>query len=105
MSPAEAVVRRSPRPVLVVPAGAGGLDARRPVTILAAGSDATGDAWVDVLRRTFAANVVRAPDTSQCAPDRVQRTDLIVLSMRRSLRRDCAGAEGVCPSGAVLPLN
>ena len=39
-SVAEAVVRRSPRPVLVVPAGAAVLDARRPFTILAAGGDA-----------------------------------------------------------------
>jgi nucleotide-binding universal stress UspA family protein len=81
-SVAEAVVRRSPRPVLVVPAGAAVLDARRPFTILAAGGDAaTADAWVDVLRRTFAANVVRSPDIAQCAPDRVQSTDLIVLSV------------------------
>ena len=81
-SVAEAVVRRSPRPVLVVPAGAGVPDARRPITILAAGGDAAaGDAWVDVIRTTFAGNVVRSPDISHCAPDRLQNTDLIVLSM------------------------
>jgi nucleotide-binding universal stress UspA family protein len=81
-SVAEAVVRRSPRPVLVVPAGAAVLEARRTFTILAAGGNvAAADAWVNVLRRTFAANVVRSPDISQCAPDRVQSTDLIVLSM------------------------
>jgi nucleotide-binding universal stress UspA family protein len=81
-SVAEAVVRRSPRPVLVVPAGAAVPEARRPVTILAAGGDvAASDAWVDVLRRTFAGTVVRSPDISQCAPDRLQNTDLIVLSM------------------------
>ena len=81
-SVAEAVVRRSPRPVLVVPAGAGVPDARRPITILAAGSDVgAGDAWADALSRTFAGNVVRSPDIYHCAPDRLQNTDLIVLSM------------------------
>ena len=50
-SVAEAVVRRSPRPVLVVPAGAGVPEARGPITILAAGGDAgAGDAWVEVLK-------------------------------------------------------
>ena len=53
-----------------------------PITILAAGGDAgAGDAWVDVLRSTFGGNVVRSPDISHCAPDRLQNTDLIVLSM------------------------
>ncbi len=81
-SVAETVVRRSPRPVLVVPAGAGVPDARRPITILAAGGDAgAGDAWVDVLRSTFDGTVARSPDVSHCAPDRLQNTDLIVLSM------------------------
>lgn len=81
-SVAEAVVRRSPRPVLVVPAGAGVPDLRRPITILAAGGDAVaGDAWIDVLRSTFAGNVVRSPDISRCAPDLLENTDLIVLSM------------------------
>jgi nucleotide-binding universal stress UspA family protein len=81
-SVAEAVVRRSPRPVLVVPADAGVPDALGPITILAAGGDAgAGDAWVDVLRSTFAGNIVRSPDISQGAPDRLQNTDLIVLSM------------------------
>jgi nucleotide-binding universal stress UspA family protein len=81
-SVAEAVVRRSPRPVLVVPADAGVPEARRPVTILAAGSDVgAGIAWVDVLSSTFAGTVVRSPDIHQCAPDRLQDTDLIVLSM------------------------
>jgi hypothetical protein len=81
-SVAEAVVRRSPRPVLVVPAGAGVPETRRPVTILAAGGDvATADAWVDVLMSRFGGNVVRSPDITHCAPDRLQNTDLIVLSM------------------------
>ena len=57
-------------------------DARRPITILAAGGDVgAGDAWVDVLRSTFAGTVVRSPDIYHCAPDRLQNTDLIVLSM------------------------
>ena len=81
-SVAEAVVRRSSRPVLVVPAGAGVPDARRPITILAAGGDVgEGDAWVDVLRSTFAGTVVRSPEIAHCAPDLLENTDLIVLSM------------------------
>jgi len=81
-SVAEAIVRRSPRPVLVVPAGAGVPEARGPITILAAGGDAgAGDAWVDVLRSAFAGTVVRSPNISQCAPDRLRNADLIVLSM------------------------
>ena len=81
-SVAEAVVRHSPRPVLVVPAGAILPEARRPLTILAAGGDiAEADTWVDVLRTTFGGEVVRSPDIHQCAPDRLQNTDLVVLSM------------------------
>jgi hypothetical protein len=81
-SVAEAVVRRSPRPVLVVPAGADVPDTRRPITILAAGSDVgAGDAWADVLSSTFAGNVIRSLDIYHCAPERLQNTDLIVLSM------------------------
>jgi nucleotide-binding universal stress UspA family protein len=81
-SVAEAVVRHSPRPVLVVPAAAVVPDTRRAPTILAAGGDgAAADAWVDVLRTTFGGNVVRQADIHQCAPDRVQNADLIVLSM------------------------
>lgn len=81
-SVAEAVVRRSSRPVLVIPAGAAVPEARRPVTILAAGGDVgAGDAWVDLLSSTFAGTVVRSPDIYHCAPDRLQNTDLIVLPM------------------------
>ena len=80
-SVAEAVVRRSPRPVLVVPAGSR-VPETRPITILAAGGDVgAGDAWVDVLRSTFGGNVVRSPDIHHCDPDRLENTDLIVLSM------------------------
>ena len=81
-SVAEAVVRHSRRPVLVVPAGAIVPVARRPLTILAAGGGvAEADAWVDVLRSTFGGEVVRSLDIQQCAPDHLQNTDLVVLSM------------------------
>ena len=81
-SVAEAVVRHSSRPVLVVPAGAVVPDAPRPLTILAAGGDAAeADAWVDVLRSTFGGDVVRSLDIRHCAPDRLQNTDLVVLSV------------------------
>jgi nucleotide-binding universal stress UspA family protein len=81
-SVAEAVVRHSPRPVLVVPAGATVPETRRPLTILAAGGEvAATSAWVDVLRSTFGGEVVRSADIHQCAPDQLQNTDLIVLSI------------------------
>jgi nucleotide-binding universal stress UspA family protein len=81
-SVAEAVVRRSSRPVLVVPAGAGVPDTRRAVTILAAGGDiGAADEWVDVLMSTFGGSSVRSPDFYHCAPDRLKNADLIVLSM------------------------
>jgi nucleotide-binding universal stress UspA family protein len=79
---AEAIVRHSPRPVLVVPAGAVVPDRGRAPTILAAGGDgAVADAWVDVLRTTFGAHVVRQVDIHQCVPDRLQNADVIVLPM------------------------
>lgn len=85
-SVAEAVVRHSPRPVLVVPAAAVVPDTRRAPTILAAGGDgAAADAWVNVLRIAFGGTVVREADIHQCAPDRVQNADLIVLSMARDV--------------------
>jgi nucleotide-binding universal stress UspA family protein len=81
-SVAEAVVRQSPRPVLVVPAGASVLDTRSAPIILAASEDgAAADAWVNLLRSTFGGSVVRSPDIHQCAPDRLQRADLVVLSL------------------------
>ena len=80
-SVAEAVVRHSPRPVLVVPVGAIVPETRRPLTILAAGGDvAATNAWVDVLRSTFGGEIVRSADIHQCAAD-LQNTDLVVLSI------------------------
>ena len=35
----------------------------------------------DVLRSTFAGDVVRSPDISHCGPDRLHNTELIGLSM------------------------
>ena len=68
--------------VLVVPAGAAVPEGRRPITILAAGDDVgAGDGWVDVLSSTFAGTVIRSPDIYHCAPDRLENSDLIVLSM------------------------
>jgi nucleotide-binding universal stress UspA family protein len=81
-SVAEAVVRHSPRPVLVVPAAAVVPDTLRAPTILAAGGDGgAADAWVDVLSTALGGNVVRHADIHQCAPDHLQHADLIVLSM------------------------
>ena len=80
-SVAEAVVRGSRRPVLVVPAGAGVPEAGRPTILAAGGEGAAAAAWVDLLKITFGGSVVRSPDLHQCAPERLQGTDLIVLSM------------------------
>ena len=97
-SVAEAVVRHSPRPVLVVPAGAIVPETGRPLTILAAGGDiAEAAAWVDVLRRTFGGNVVRSPDIHQCAPDRLENTDLIVLSI-------ATGTDAHAQLGAIVQV-
>jgi hypothetical protein len=81
-SVAEAVVRRSPRPVLVVPAGSVVPETHRPLTILAAGRDGAAAAtWVDAFRTAFGGTVVRSADIHQCAADRLQGADLIVLSI------------------------
>jgi nucleotide-binding universal stress UspA family protein len=81
-SVAEAVVRQSPRPVLVVAAGARVPDTHRSPRILVAGEEGTAvDVWVDGLRTAFGGSVVRSLDIHQCAPDRLQQADLIVLSM------------------------
>lgn len=80
-SVAEAVVRRSPRPVLVVPAGAVVPDARRRLTILGAGVDRAAEAWIEALSGTFGGTVVRSPDLHHCAPDQLQHADLVVLAM------------------------
>ena len=81
-SVAETVVRRSPRPVLVVPAAAVIPDPRRPLTILAGGADGSeSDAWVELFMNTFGGHAVRAPDVHKCAPDDLRNTDLIVLAI------------------------
>ena len=81
-SVAEAVVRRSPRPVLVVPAAALVPDTRRPSTILAAGDDTVAVTRGSMCSgATFGGQVVRRRISHQCPPDRVENTDLIVLSM------------------------
>lgn len=97
-SVAEALVRRSPRPVLVVPAGAIVPETGHPLRILAAGSElAEVDAWADLLRSTFGGHVVRSPDARQCAPDQIQNTDLIVLSM-------ATGADAHAQLGAIVQV-
>ena len=79
---AEGIVRHSPRPVVVVPAGAIVPGTRRPPTIVAAGDGGTpAAAWVDVLISTLGGNVVRSPDIHQCAPESLHNADLIVLSI------------------------
>lgn len=80
-SVAEVVVRQSRRPVLVVPAGAGEPEVRRPTILAAGGGAAAVDRWVEALRIAFGGDVVRSPDIHHCAPDHLQGMDLIVLSL------------------------
>lgn len=87
-SVAEAVVRDSPRPVLVVPAGAAVPDPRRGFSILADGSDGVVTAWADALKTAFGGTVMRALDIRHSAHDRLQHADLIVLAT------PAAGAHG-----------
>jgi nucleotide-binding universal stress UspA family protein len=93
-SVAEAVVRRSSRPVLVVPAGAVVPPTRRPLTIFSAGGGGAAEAWVEVLSGTFGGTVVRSPDIHQCAPDRLRDADLLVVSA-------AASSAAHAPSGAI----
>jgi nucleotide-binding universal stress UspA family protein len=79
-SVAEAIVRQSPRPVLVVPGGAGLPRPQGPPTILAAGGDAAAiGAWADLVSAALGGRVDQSPDLRQCAPDRVEHADVIVL--------------------------
>ena len=81
-SVAEAVVRRSTRPVMVVPGDARIPETHRPISILAAGGDReVTQPWVDVLLSTFLGHVVRFPVIHKCVPERLQYADLIVLAM------------------------
>lgn len=81
-SVAEAVVRNSPRPVLVVPSGAVAPQTRQAPIILGAGGEgAAADGWIEALRTAVGGQVARSSDISRCAPDRLQNADLIVLSM------------------------
>ena len=81
-SVAEAVVRRSPRPVFVVPADARIPETHRPISILAAGEDRElTQPWLDLLLSTFLGHVIRSPVIQKSAPDRLQNADLIVLAM------------------------
>jgi nucleotide-binding universal stress UspA family protein len=80
-SVAEAMVRHSRRPVLVVAAGADVPEAHRPATIVAAGGGDAADTWVEALRTAFGGTVLRSADIDQCPPDRLQKADVIVLSV------------------------
>jgi hypothetical protein len=81
-SVAEAVVRRSPRPVLVVPAGARAIDATPAPRILVAGvGHAVTQSWVDALRIALGGEVTHTTDISHCSADRLRSVDLIVFSI------------------------
>jgi nucleotide-binding universal stress UspA family protein len=80
-SVAEAVVRHSPGPVLVVPAGASVPDARQSPAILAAGADGAADEWADRLQAAVGGHVIRSSDIHQCQPNRLRHADVIVVSV------------------------
>lgn len=83
-SVAEAVVGRSPRPVLVVPAGA--VMGDRP-TILAAGADPAAEAWAGALSGVVGGSVVRAEDIGRDAAERADQADVIVFPVPAALTR------------------
>jgi nucleotide-binding universal stress UspA family protein len=83
-SVAEATVRRSPRPVLVVPAGA--VVRARP-TLLVAGADATADAWASAMSTAVDGTVVRASDIGHCTADRLDQAEVLVLPVPAAATR------------------
>lgn len=84
-SVAEAVVRRSPRPVLVVPAGAHDPSGGRAPHILSAGAGVPAvEAWVDTLRSAFGGRVTQSAGIGECSPDRLRDADLIVFPLSAS---------------------
>ena len=80
-SVAEEVVRRSPRPVLVVPAGTRVPMGGEAPDILAAGTGVTVDAWLDTLRTAFGGRIIRADGIDDCSPDRLRDADVIVFPL------------------------
>ena len=80
---AEAVVRGSTRPVLVVPDGAVLPERNQDAAVLAVRhEDADGlDAWVEAMRSGFSGTVVGSVHARQCAPDVVRSADVLVVSM------------------------
>ncbi|MCC7123835.1 MAG: universal stress protein [Acidobacteria bacterium] len=81
-SVAEVVVRQAPCPVFVVPDGAVAPDVGGVRTILSAGVDEhPSRVWVERLRTTFGAQVVRFADIHHCDAGRIRNADVIVLSM------------------------
>jgi nucleotide-binding universal stress UspA family protein len=77
-SVAEATVQHSPRPVMVVPAGAVVSD--RP-TVLVAGTNPATDAWASELGRAGGDIIDRVLDIDHCTADRLDRADVIVLPL------------------------
>ncbi|HEX8030439.1 MAG TPA: universal stress protein [Vicinamibacterales bacterium] len=77
-SVAEAIVQHSPRPVMVVPAGAVVSD--RP-TVLVAGTNPATDAWASELGRAGGDIIDRVLDIDHCTADRLDRADVIVLPL------------------------
>lgn len=81
-SVAESVMRRSPRPVLIVPANAFIPSGARSSSILIAGdANASVIKWADTLRTAIGGNVEQVASMDDCTPDRLRATDLIVYAL------------------------
>lgn len=81
-SVAESVVRRSPRPVLVVPASAlAPAGARAPDILIAGNGIPAITAWADTLRTAVGGRVSRIAGIDDCTPDHLRAADLIVYPM------------------------
>lgn len=99
-SVAEAVVRRAPVPVLVVPGGPSAIDIfARGATLLAAESAGAGaERWIEALRDRAGMAVTRARSLTGCPVADLQRADLIVVP----LGREDAGGPDLAAIGDVL---
>lgn len=79
-SVAEAVVRRSRAPVLVVPAPASGSVLRPGVRVVAPQvAGVVADAWIAAFERAWHAAVVRTGAIAACQPQELQTADLVIV--------------------------
>ena len=80
-SVAEAVVGRSPSPVLVVPRGAVLPSALDRPTILVAGASHAAEPWVMLLGHVIGGRTVHTEDLRRCEPELVRGAEVIVWAL------------------------